>query len=196
MLSEFVFILGGILVIFFVAFMTSKTKNHFSRNQLRQDRAGQQAVEASQPTWEATAVSRDTKILVYVQRGKTSIPIGETDVTAEDFDIQVERLTVFSERRAMELNSMGIKWDGDIGACVPAEVANRIAEDRDKNAKRIKELEKLIYDMTQPEGMGLVIREYLQRVSPHVDLGTLRLVNNGHVLVEIPPVRPVTRMGR
>jgi hypothetical protein len=185
-----------LILILVGAIVMSRIKKHFAKNRSLQDRAGQRAVEAAQLTWEPTAVSQYLEILVYVKRGKTSILIGKTDITAEDFDTQVENLTVLAEKRAMELNSMGIKWDGDLGSMVPAEVANRTAEERDRNAKRIKELESLIHDMTQPEGLSLAVREYLKRVSPHTDLGTLRLVNNGHVLVELPPVHPVTRMGR
>lgn len=177
----------GMWFISLIVFTFIMVKRRQRQDTKQQGAHARQQLEVAQLTWEPTAVSQYLEILVYVKRGKTSILMGKTDITAEDFDTQVENLTVLAEKRAMELNSMGIKWDGDVGTMVPSDVANRIAEDRDKNAKRVKELEGHIYNMTQPEGVGLVIREYLQRVSPNVDLGTLRLMNNGHVLVEIPP---------
>lgn len=140
--------------------------------------------------WEPTAVSEGATVGVYIKRGKQSILIGETDIHLENFGTTLESLNTTAAMRAMEMNSMGIKWDGDAGTMIPLDVADRYKEDRDKFQKRVKELEKTVDEMTTPEGLGILLKAYLAKVSPKSTLGTIRIVNEGHLLAEIPPGRP------
>lgn len=148
-----------------------------------------------EPTWEATAVSHGEIVQVYVKRGKTSILIGETDIHVEDFDNRVESLTATAEMRAMSLNSMGIKWDGDVGSMIPADVVDRIREDRDKFQKEVKELQDKLNTIMTPEGYGKLTACYLQTVSPKAELGTIRVMNNGHCIAQVTNPK-IIRMGQ
>lgn len=137
--------------------------------------------------WEAVAISRESTVLVYVKRGSTSILIGEADIQSADLDKETELLTVKAENRAMVLNSMGIKWDGDVGTTVSVEFAQRIADERNVYEKQVIELKQTIEKIIEPDHFAELVQVYLRKVSPETPLGTIRVVNNGHLLAEIPP---------
>lgn len=177
------FICGVILMVFaIVTFMTAR------RNRKHIVKAGNiSSVTRLEAQWEATAVAQDAIIEVHIKRGKQSILIGQTDIHREDFGKIVESLTATAEMRAMEMNSMGIKWDGDRGTMVPVDVADRYKEDRDKFQKQAAELQKSLDNVLSPEGFASLVEMYLRKVSPTSEVGTIRVMNNGHPIAEISP---------
>jgi hypothetical protein len=145
------------------------------------------AISAPELEWEAVAVAEDADIRVSIRRGKQSILIGETNIHTEDFSKIVESLNTIAMTRAMEMNSMGIKWEGDTGSMVPVEVADRYKEDRDNFQKQLKDVHKALDNVLTPDGFASLVEMYMHKVSPTSEIGTIRVLNNGHPIAEIPP---------
>jgi hypothetical protein len=177
------FICGVVLMI--SAMVTFRSANRYRKHVGKAVKSN--TVIELEAQWEATAVAQDAIIEVHIKRGKQSILIGQTDIHREDFGKTVESLTATAEMRAMEMNSMGIKWDGDRGTMVPVDVADRYKEDRDKFQKQAVELQKSLENVLSPEGFASLVEMYLRKVSPTSEVGTIRVMNNGHPIAEISP---------
>ena len=180
---DWVGLLGGLWLMFcgLVAYIT------VNKRKQRQSKSEPKFIITHELQWEPVAIADEADIRVLIQRGKQSILIGETSIHAADFSKIVESLNTTALTRAMEMNSMAIKWEGDTGTMVPTEVAERYKQDRDNFAKHIKQLEASIDNILSPDGFASMVELYLRKVSPTSEVGTIRVMNNGHPIAEIPP---------